>query len=242
MFCGVIRGISIGHDRGLTEGIEDGSTCFLTSLRSCKSLYASYRIYLHWCISIIWIAMCTSHDYAYPFDGGAHSDPNRDPTYWTGSSGWYILLPLWYTVNLNNNWNGDPQLANAIIAFLLNVAAVWLVGVGGGLVLTLAGVFKVSKNALIPYTAGPLFWPPFFQTRIFSSSRAPCSSSIRISRLFRSSVSRSLRPTVNRGIFWFYLTDASPFSHFSTLQLDDRIGYSIALGGLIVYRTSGSKK
>ncbi|KIM27760.1 hypothetical protein M408DRAFT_16547 [Serendipita vermifera MAFF 305830] len=32
--------------------------------------------------------------------------------------------------------------ANAMTAFLLNVAAVWLVGVSGGLVLTLAGVFK----------------------------------------------------------------------------------------------------
>lgn len=33
-------------------------------------------------------------------------------------------------------------LSNAAIAFLLNVAAVFLVGVGSGLVLTLAGVFK----------------------------------------------------------------------------------------------------
>lgn len=35
-------------------------------------------------------------------------------------------------------------LSNASIAFLLNVAAVFLVGVGSGLVLTLSGVFKVS--------------------------------------------------------------------------------------------------
>lgn len=34
-------------------------------------------------------------------------------------------------------------LSNASVAFLLNVAAVFLVGVGSGLVLTLAGVFKV---------------------------------------------------------------------------------------------------
>ncbi len=33
-------------------------------------------------------------------------------------------------------------LSNALIAFLLNVAAVFLVGVGSGLILTLAGVFK----------------------------------------------------------------------------------------------------
>jgi hypothetical protein len=36
--------------------------------------------------------------------------------------------------------------ANAMTAFMLNVAAVWLVGVGGGLVLTLAGVFKVRTS------------------------------------------------------------------------------------------------
>ena len=34
-------------------------------------------------------------------------------------------------------------LSNASVAFLLNVAAVFLVGVGSGLVLTLAGVLKV---------------------------------------------------------------------------------------------------
>jgi hypothetical protein len=36
-------------------------------------------------------------------------------------------------------------VTNASVAFLLNVAAVFLVGVGSGLVLTLAGVFKVSN-------------------------------------------------------------------------------------------------
>lgn len=34
------------------------------------------------------------------------------------------------------------MLSNAAIAFLLNIAAVFLVGAGSGLVLTLAGVFK----------------------------------------------------------------------------------------------------
>jgi len=33
--------------------------------------------------------------------------------------------------------------SNALVAFCLNVAAVFLVGAGSGLVLTLAGVFKV---------------------------------------------------------------------------------------------------
>ncbi|KAF8966578.1 hypothetical protein BDZ97DRAFT_1756443 [Flammula alnicola] len=36
-------------------------------------------------------------------------------------------------------------VTNASVAFLLNVAAVFLVGVGSGLVLTLAGVFKLEK-------------------------------------------------------------------------------------------------
>lgn len=35
-------------------------------------------------------------------------------------------------------------ITNAAVAFLLNVAAVFLVGVGSGLILTLAGVFKVG--------------------------------------------------------------------------------------------------
>jgi len=37
-------------------------------------------------------------------------------------------------------------LSNASVAFFLNVAAVFLVGVGSGLVLTLAGVFKVRLS------------------------------------------------------------------------------------------------
>lgn len=35
-------------------------------------------------------------------------------------------------------------ISNACVAFLLNVTAVFLVGAGSGLVLTLAGVFKVG--------------------------------------------------------------------------------------------------
>lgn len=40
-------------------------------------------------------------------------------------------------------------LSNAAVAFLLNVAAVFLVGVGSGLVLTLAGVFKVCCSSCV---------------------------------------------------------------------------------------------
>lgn len=37
-------------------------------------------------------------------------------------------------------------ISNAAVAFLLNIAAVFLVGAGSGLVLTLAGVFKVRVH------------------------------------------------------------------------------------------------
>ncbi|KAG9313523.1 hypothetical protein JVU11DRAFT_5850 [Chiua virens] len=46
----------------------------------------------------------------------------------TGQIGWGVLI------------------SNALVAFLLNVAAVFLVGSGSGLVLTLAGVFKVGPG------------------------------------------------------------------------------------------------
>ena len=39
-------------------------------------------------------------------------------------------------------------ITNAAVAFLLNIAAVFLVGAGSGLVLTLAGVFKVILHIL----------------------------------------------------------------------------------------------
>jgi drug/metabolite transporter (DMT)-like permease len=73
-------------------------------------------------------------------------------------------------------------LSNAFVAFLLNVAAVFLVGVGSGLVLTLAGVFK----DILLITGSVL---------IFGSQVTP-------------------------------------------LQV---FGYSIALGGLIFFKTSGGK-
>jgi hypothetical protein len=39
------------------------------------------------------------------------------------------------------------MMSNAGVAFGLNVAAVFLIGAAGGLVLTLAGVFKVSRQS-----------------------------------------------------------------------------------------------
>ena len=73
-------------------------------------------------------------------------------------------------------------LSNAAVAFLLNVAAVFLVGAGSGLVLTLAGVFK----DILLITGSVLIWG----------------------------------------------TPITPLQVF---------GYSIALGGLVLYKTSGSK-
>ncbi|CAG7849976.1 SubName: Full=Related to triose phosphate/3-phosphoglycerate/phosphate translocator {ECO:0000313/EMBL:CCA67303.1} [Serendipita indica DSM 11827] len=73
-------------------------------------------------------------------------------------------------------------LANAMTAFLLNIAAVWLVGIGGGLVLTLAGVFK---DILL----------------------------------------------VTGSVLIFH-------SDITSIQV---IGYTIALAGLIVFKTTGSK-
>ncbi|KAF8637876.1 hypothetical protein AX17_002499 [Amanita inopinata Kibby_2008] len=73
-------------------------------------------------------------------------------------------------------------ISNAAVAFLLNVAAVFLVGVGSGLVLTLAGVFK----DILLITGSVL---------IFGSTVTP-------------------------------------------LQV---FGYSIALGGLVLFKTSGGK-
>lgn len=37
-------------------------------------------------------------------------------------------------------------ISNAAVAFLLNIAAVFLIGVGSGLILTLAGVLKVFNS------------------------------------------------------------------------------------------------
>ena len=54
---------------------------------------------------------------------------------------------------INNSCRPLILLSNAAVAFLLNIAAVFLVGAGSGLVLTLAGVFKdillISGSVLI---------------------------------------------------------------------------------------------
>ena len=42
-------------------------------------------------------------------------------------------------------------ISNAAVAFLLNIAAVYLVGAGSGLILTLAGVFKVCPFRILSH-------------------------------------------------------------------------------------------
>ena len=53
-------------------------------------------------------------------------------------------------------------LSNAAVAFCLNIAAVFLVGAGSGLILTLAGVFKVRRNQ-VPSSGDLIILPPPFQ-------------------------------------------------------------------------------
>ncbi|KIJ61892.1 hypothetical protein HYDPIDRAFT_95632 [Hydnomerulius pinastri MD-312] len=62
-------------------------------------------------------------------------------------------------------------ISNAAVAFLLNVAAVFLVGAGSGLVLTLAGVFK---DILLITGSVLLFGAPITPLQIFGYSIALC--------------------------------------------------------------------
>jgi len=62
-------------------------------------------------------------------------------------------------------------VSNASVAFLLNVAAVFLVGAGSGLVLTLAGVFK---DILLIAGSVLLFGAPITPLQIFGYSVALC--------------------------------------------------------------------
>jgi len=60
-------------------------------------------------------------------------------------------------------------VSNALLAFLLNIAAVFLVGAGSGLVLTLAGVFK---DILLIVGSVLLFGAPITPLQIFGYSIA----------------------------------------------------------------------
>jgi len=62
-------------------------------------------------------------------------------------------------------------LSNAFVAFLLNVAAVFLVGAGSGLILTLAGVFK---DILLITGSVAIFGTPITPLQVFGYSIALC--------------------------------------------------------------------
>ena len=97
-------------------------------------------------------------------------------------------------------------LSNAFVAFLLNIAAVFLVGAGSGLVLTLAGVFK---DILLITGSVLIFGAQITPMQVFGASCFVCHLHYAIA----------------------HLCCAAVFM----------IGYSIALIGLILYKTAGSK-
>jgi len=66
-------------------------------------------------------------------------------------------------------------LSNAFVAFFLNVAAVFLVGVGGGLVLTLAGVFK---DILLITGSVLIFGSQVTALQVFGKSASPLSKHV----------------------------------------------------------------
>lgn len=93
------------------------------------------------------------------------------------------LAPFYEIAAGNISW--WILLSNASVAFLLNVAAVFLVGVGGGLVLTLAGVFKVSPGIICLNDGGS---KTAFLQRTSYSSLVLYFCSVHLSRLCKSLV------------------------------------------------------
>lgn len=98
-------------------------------------------------------------------------------------------------------------LSNAGVAFLLNVAAVFLVGVGSGLVLTLAGVLK---DILLITGSVLLFGSVVTPLQVFG------------------------------GLLAYFLDCFVAFVLWARLTRFGA-GYSIALGGLVLFKTSGGK-
>ncbi|KAF8556073.1 TPT-domain-containing protein [Imleria badia] len=79
------------------------------------------------------------------------------------------LEPFYEIAAGNISW--AVLISNALVAFLLNVAAVFLVSAGSGLVLTLAGVFK---DILLIAGSVLLFGTPITPLQIFGYSVALC--------------------------------------------------------------------
>lgn len=109
------------------------------------------------------------------------------------------------------------MLANAAVAFSLNIAAVFLVAAAGGLVLTLAGVFKGKfRLAQAPH------WPPLPPTHSNT----------------RSLTCPGCPTTQNTDIL---LITSSTVLFNATITLTQVFGYGVALGGLVLFKTSGAK-
>jgi hypothetical protein len=112
------------------------------------------------------------------------------------------------------------MLSNAAVAFGLNVAAVFLIGAAGGLVLTLAGVFKVS-------------FPP-----------GPSLIRSRGKKLTRKDI---LLISSSVMFFGSKITPVQVFGKLPLIAADvlsvtDAAGYMLALGGLFAYKNASAKK
>jgi hypothetical protein len=100
------------------------------------------------------------------------------------------LEPFYEIAAGNISWG--ILLSNALVAFLLNVAAIFLVSAGNGVVLTLAGVFKVSFDTVRSNDGGS---ETRFLKRIFYLSLALCFCSVHLSPHYKSLVS-TISPSI----------------------------------------------
>ena len=94
--------------------------------------------------------------------------------------------------------------SNAALAFGLNVAAVFLVGAGSGLVLTLAGVFKVRRRFTLVLLFRRSSVPPFFQDiLLITGSVLIFGSQITPLQVFGSLRCHPLKTLYLMGVFFF---------------------------------------
>jgi hypothetical protein len=124
-------------------------------------------------------------------------------------------------------------LSNTAIAFGLNIAAIFLIGTASGLVLMLASVFKVCVVTTCHHVSAPT-WLFGFTSFL---------SSLQDILLITGSVLIFGSPITPLQVFGlcFMFASTTVFSQpFFFLSSCD-IGYSIALGGLVLFKTTGGK-
>ena len=123
-------------------------------------------------------------------------------------------------------------LSNAAIAFGLNIAAVFLVGAASGLVLTLAGVFKVCAAAT-RRRASASTWSFGFTFISFLLTGHLTYHGLSTDLWLANHAAPSL---------WFVFCVSIDDSLLTAIFFPScDIGYSIALGGLVLFKTSGGK-